>query len=242
MKRLFFILFTLLVVAVVAYSQQIPTTVQGTRAFMRLGAHDFSADSGSVKGGSNSICGYCHSIHIPAAEALDNTPLWNRASHDATYGTYASPTMTATVTDVGADNNYSRLCLNCHDGTTALFAQNSYMPGKRPRTTTGYTWDTTATIPAEFNFGTGGEWALSHTHPVNFTYDAALVTADAPGGTGLFTPVSSSLAYSGGTGMALRLFGGKMQCSTCHNVHMHSGIGTFMSSTGGALCIACHKK
>ena len=47
MKRLLFVLVALLLVSVVAYSQQIPTETQGVRANMRLGPHDFSADSGA---------------------------------------------------------------------------------------------------------------------------------------------------------------------------------------------------
>ena len=238
MKRLLFVVVALLFVAVVANAQQIPTATQGVRANMRLGPHDFSADSGSVRGASNSICSYCHSIHVPAAEAMDNTPQWNRKNNvGGSYGVYASPTMNATVADVKSDVNYSLLCMSCHDGS-ALFATTSYVDGRYPRTTTGFTWDTTLTVPVGVNFGASGELSLTHTHPVNFTYDNALATADG----GLFNPASSSLAFDGGTGAKLRLFAGKMQCPTCHNVHMKSGIGTFMSSSGAKLCIACHNK
>jgi len=238
MKRLLFVLVALLLVSAVMYSQQIPTATQGVRANMRLGPHDFSADSGAVKGASNSICAYCHSMKVPAAEAMNNMPQWNRKNNvGGTYGVYSSPTLTAAIADVKSDENYSLLCMSCHDGS-ALFAINSYTTGKRPRTTTGFTWDTTLTVPTEVSFGPGGEFSLSHTHPVNFTYDNALAAADG----GLFNPVSSSLAFDGGTGAKFRLFGGKMQCSTCHNVHMKSGIGTYASSTGGKLCISCHNK
>lgn len=243
MRRTLIILFALLVVAVVAYTQQIPNTTQGTRSNMTKGPHDFTVDSSAstLKGSSNSTCAYCHAMHIPQAEALDNTPLWSRRQHDApaSYGVYSSPTLSATLTDVAADNNYSRLCMNCHDGTTALFAASSYIEGKRPRDAVkGVVGDTTSHMPAEFVFGPGGQFTLSHVHPVNFSYDNTLVTADG----GLFSPVSASLAYSGGVGANLRLFDGKMQCSTCHNAHMSSPIGTYMSSSQGKLCIACHKK
>ena len=215
MKRLLFVLVALLLVSVVAYSQQIPTATQGVRANMRLGPHDFSADSGGVKGGSTSICSYCHSIHVPAAEAMDNMPQWNRSNNvGGTYGVYSSPTLNATVADVKSDVNYSLLCMSCHDGS-ALFASNAYVPGRYPRTSNDpsknpYPWDTTLTVPAGANFGAGGELSLSHTHPVNFTYDLTLATADG----GLFTPASSSLAFDGGTGAKLRLFAGKMQCKS----------------------------
>ena len=40
----------------------------------------------------------------------------------------------------------------------------------------------------------------------------------------------------------VRLFNGWMQCSSCHNPHMSSGIGTVITSNYGRRCVACHKK
>ena len=40
----------------------------------------------------------------------------------------------------------------------------------------------------------------------------------------------------------VRLWGGTMQCPTCHNPHMNSGIGLVYSTSYGKLCVSCHKK
>jgi len=39
-----------------------------------------------------------------------------------------------------------------------------------------------------------------------------------------------------------RLFGGNVECSSCHNPHFKTGIGLQGSTTNGALCVACHIK
>jgi predicted CXXCH cytochrome family protein len=73
-------------------------------------------------------------------------------------------------------------------------------------------------------------------HPVNFTYDAALATADG----GLLTPVSSSYVDAGHT---VKLFGGKVQCASCHNAHDNTNV-PFLTRTnsGSQLCLSCHRK
>jgi len=87
-------------------------------------------------------------------------------------------------------------------------------------------------IPAgATNLGTD----LTNDHPVNFTYDAALVTAD--GGSGLKAP---------GTLAGVKLFSNKVQCASCHDPHTSadpSGKALLrVSQTGSALCFACHSK
>ena len=76
---------------------------------------------------------------------------------------------------------------------------------------------------------------LSDDHPISFTYDAALATADGE----LATP-------SGGTVGTLPLFGAssdQMECATCHDVHDDTN-GNFllMDNTASALCLTCHNK
>jgi predicted CXXCH cytochrome family protein len=247
MKRLLFVLTALLIVAA-AYSQVQPNgpgsrlTDQYSRSKMRRGPHDFTSDSGSVRGGSLRLCGYCHPAHVPTSGIA--APLWARKSivgrPPASYGVYSNPvSLDATVADIKTSDNYSSFCLSCHDGSS-LFALSSYE--RRPRTSTGGVWDTTITVAPEFNIYNGGELALSHTHPVNFDYNATLASHDGA----LFAPATASYVYmdnstSPPTAIG-RLFNGTMQCSSCHNPHMSSGIGIQGTQDFGKLCIACHQK
>lgn len=77
--------------------------------------HNLSATGpGPVKtAATTEICIFCHTPHNSSVV----TPLWNQAMSSASYSTYASSTMAATV---GVPQGSSKLCLSCHDGTVAL--------------------------------------------------------------------------------------------------------------------------
>ncbi len=108
----------------------------------------------------------------------------------------------------------SKLCLSCHDGTVAV---DSYG---------GATGATSISSGADL----GSD--LTNDHPISFTYDATLATTDG----GLVDPSNTSVA-------AL-LTAGKMECSSCHDVHNGSGESNLlvMSNAGSALCLTCHSK
>lgn len=227
--------------------------VQGVRAGMLKGPHDFTRDSGRVAGDTvkpvgtnNRLCSFCHSIHIPKTGIAN--PLWSRKSvAGQTFGKYDNPSsLDATVYDPGTtaagfQDNYSSMCLSCHDGSAGIFSAAKYEGGG------GQGTSETDHAPDNVSFGATGELALSHTHPVNFDYNAvqALVPEE------LYPAVDPVSAvwkgYSGSNGVGgnyttVRLFNGTMQCSSCHNPHMASGIGTVLSSDYGRRCVACHKK
>ena len=77
--------------------------------------HNLSTSGpGPVKAQATSeICIFCHTPH----NANPVTPLWSQALSSASYTSYASSTMNATV---GVPQGSSKLCLSCHDGTVAL--------------------------------------------------------------------------------------------------------------------------
>jgi predicted CXXCH cytochrome family protein len=225
---------------------------QGVKSGMINGMHDFTKDSSKqgFKGPSNSICGYCHAVHIPSNGVP--TPLWARASvNGKTYGKYTSITLDASTVDPGqsGDDNYSSFCLSCHDGSIAPFAQSAYV--KTPYNNNN-AWDSSHTnglaalkMDSLVSIVNGAYGDLSHTHPVNFTYDHALAVKDP----GLYDPSTNGvnggkyMYWDANYGSVGRLFDGKMQCSSCHNPHINSsGIMLEGSSNYGALCVACHKK
>ncbi len=170
-------------------------------------AHDLSGRAW----GTNEICIFCHTPHNAAATLL--APLWNHGSSAATYTVYSSSTLNAVP---GQPAGTSKACLSCHDGSVALDTYGT-------RTGTNMISGTAA-------LGTD----LSNDHPVSFTYDAALATADG----GLVTPASTSLVVTG-----IPLYTSKVECASCHSVHDNAN-GNFLRNTNAAsaLCLKCHTK
>ncbi len=177
-------------------------------------AHDFSPETWNASG---EICIVCHTPHN--AVVSTDAPLWNHELTTQTFTLYSSPTLDATVVQ---PTGSSKLCLSCHDGTVALENFGG---------TTGGT-----------NFVTGNALVgidISDDHPISFTYDNALATADG----GLFDPTTTSSGL-GGTIDDDLLLGGQLQCASCHDVHNGAGIAFLlrMNNAGSNLCLTCHNK
>ena len=178
--------------------------------------HDFTSKSWNT---TSEICIVCHTPHNANTSVAD-APLWNhQLSAVASYTMYASGTMQSVA---GQPDGSSKLCLSCHDGTVAM----ENFGGKTNGT----------------NVMSGGSvlgTSLSNDHPISITYDAALASADG----GLNNP-ATALSGLGGTIAANMLVSGKMQCSSCHDVHNSAGIAHLLlkSNSGSALCLTCHKK
>lgn len=187
-------------------------------------AHDFSASAWS--GGR--ICVACHTPH-KSDTSITDAPLWNHSNSTATYTLYSSPTLKASISQPGGG---SKLCLSCHDGTVAV---NSF----------GGVTGTTM-ISSANNIGTN----LKASHPVGFTYDTALATANGS----LHDPASKSVTIGSGTQTktgtiaATLLYGGKMECDSCHDVHNTFAVGAAgtglvkVDPSGSKICLACHNK
>lgn len=185
-------------------------------------AHDFTTSSWS--GGR--ICVACHAPHNTNTTVTD-APLWSHAVSTATYTLYSSTTMQATM---GQPSGLSKLCLSCHDGTVAV---DSF--GGR----TGATM-----ISGGANVGT----SLTNDHPIGFTYNTALASADGS----LHDPSTKAVTIGSGgqtktgTIAATMLYAGKLECSSCHDVHntFTAGSGNLLkvSDSGSAICLACHNK
>jgi len=84
----------------------------------------------------------------------------------------------------------------------------------------------------------GGD--LNSEHPISFTYNDALATAD--GGLNIPSTTTSGL---GGTIADDMLFNNKVECASCHDVHNALGTGGNLlvkSNAGSGLCLTCHAK
>lgn len=178
--------------------------------------HNFASGStNTYKGSSSQICIYCHAPHNTSTSAQ----LWNRAASGvASYTMYTSSTMGAS--SAGQPGNVSKLCLSCHDGTVAV---DSFMgsAGTAAATTGGM-------ITGGANLGT----SLSNDHPIGIEYVTGSAVAR-----GLKDPGSVPAA-------AALIVSGKVECSSCHDVHNTLGNTALVrvDNAASALCITCHAK
>jgi predicted CXXCH cytochrome family protein len=170
----------------------------------------------------------CFNCHVPhkSGDATDpdayGVPLWSNAQlldGLPTFDLYTSASLDAT--DVGQPTGPSKLCLGCHDGSYQVF---SFIPDSQ----------------AIFEAGD-----LASSHPVSFTYDTALATADGA----LHDPATVTSGLGGTIADDLLDAQGKMQCTSCHDVHT-SGFGEYLlkydidaaSEHEALLCRACHER
>lgn len=224
MKKVVLACTVLLVCAGVVYGQ----SVVGTR-------HDLSTGGASGLTATNvdRVCVFCHTPH-QAAAANGQDPLWNHTlSATASYGVYASDTLDATPTDIGGaaagSATVSNLCMSCHDGTVGVGSLYNDPNGPAGEITPD---NSASTITGNPLLGTD----LTDDHPVNFTFDAALATADGE----LVTPSSVDWVDAGNT---VPLFGGTVQCASCHDPHNSTNLPFLVVNNAGSnLCLTCHIK
>lgn len=181
-----------------------------------------SAHDFSAVDPSQQICIFCHTTHRADTSVVD-APLWNHAVTNRTYQLYNSPTLDATVSQ---PSGASRLCLSCHDGTVAV---DSY--GGRA-----------GVIFLGGRLAIGAD-ELTNDHPVSFLYDDALAAADGE----LHRP-SATPSGLGSTIDDDLLFNGRLECSSCHDVHNGAAAEAVgqkllvITQVGSQLCLTCHDK
>ncbi len=206
-----------------------PTLVALAFANVLLGVTDAHA--------SHSYFG-CFNCHVPHnagiegdADASWGVPLWStRQTSDGlpTFQLYTSPTFDALNTDIGQPDGASKLCLGCHDGSYSGFHNEG---------------DHTAeTFEGD---------DLVRSHPISFTYDTAL--ADRHPNGSLRDPATADAGLGTGATIAQALLDakGKMQCTSCHDVH-DSAVSThyelrwaynkFNDGIERTMCRVCHDK
>ncbi|RMI02871.1 MAG: cytochrome C [Calditrichaeota bacterium] len=177
--------------------------------------HDFSGEPWNTTG---EICVVCHTPHEGDVSVTD-APLWNHEVTTATFTLYSSSTLDATV---GQPDGNSKLCLSCHDGTVAVDNFGGQTGG-------------TVFVTGDALIGT----EVNDDHPISFTYDPALATAD-----GELNDPTTTPSGLGGTIAEDMLFNGELQCASCHDVHNSTGLPHLLikSNNASALCLTCHVK
>lgn len=203
--------------------------------------HDLSTSS------TPEVCEFCHTPHgANTNPTIPGAPLWNRAETTQTFTLYGSPTMNVAVSQPGG---ISRLCMSCHDGVNASTVVHSYVvstkhdlvkpPGHPPP-------DTTSSPSCErchTDIYSGGRRTLvlgtdlSNDHPISMPYPTA--TQDPA----FKTPTNASGGWGGNSKNDVMLFGGWIECGSCHNAHDPT-IYPFLrkSNAGSGLCLTCHNK
>ncbi|MCP5150177.1 MAG: hypothetical protein H6983_10525 [Ectothiorhodospiraceae bacterium] len=223
--------------------------------------HNLSASGpGPVKATQESqICVFCHTPH--AAEAIPGAPLWNRKESGATYTPYTSSTIDAD--DIAATpGGSSKLCLSCHDGTLAIGAVNvangqTDVTIQMTGTAAGGTMNAGAGEGTGFTRRLGVD--LTNDHPISFTYDSALATADGE----LRDPVIEGHIATRVSGVKplVPLENGKLECTSCHDPHIRDDalpysikflrlnrfqtatpVGSSFNENVDIVCLACHDK
>lgn len=222
------------------------TTVTGVMQLMN-GASVTSSTTNTTDWSKAEICVYCHTPHnanITAGLIGNQGPLWNRtAGSDATaYTVYTSATMTYGSSGLPAQaaSTITLLCLSCHDGSTAIWSMGN-PPNYNPYFAGGSVLNA-----AVGNVGVTGliggnakiDNAMANDHPISFNYDNAANAANAV----LADSVNLGAVITGSTTSNLKLVNGKMECSTCHEVHGGVANTAFLrkDNAGSALCIFCH--
>lgn len=184
----------------------------------------FGMSGTSFAAHSDHGCVNCHMPHKSGSTNPDDygVPLWStlqNADGLPTFDLYTSGSLDAS--DISQPTGPSKLCLGCHDGTYAVFA---FIPD------------------SEAIFETGD---LASSHPVSFTYDDALAATDG----GLKQPSTVTSGLGGTIEEDLLDEQGKMQCTSCHDVHT-TGHGDYQlkydidaaAEHEALLCRACHDK
>ncbi len=197
--------------------------------------HNFALETWNPR---KEVCRVCHVPHDHgrASQRYLNGLLWNHAVSSATYTMYDSswsPTLDGVQS--AQPDGVAKLCLGCHDGTVGIDTFDKYAGG---------TWSMDDENPNFVipGFADGGNRDLRGTHPVSITYD----TVAEPN----LNAVTDTIGTSGT--IADVLDNGKVQCSSCHDVHDQESIpGTHLlrvaqtvaqGGSASGLCLTCHIK
>ncbi len=167
--------------------------------------------------GTTEVCAVCHTPH----NAKDGMGVqWRREVTDA--NGYDSALRTAYNTTWGIPDGPTLLCLSCHDGTLGL---ENFGAGGLP---------IQEVAPLK---RTGDGTTLAAEHPVSIDYNTSLIPSELNDEASVR---ASGLVLYGPSGS------GRVQCSTCHDVHNNNVVaGTMLlreAKAGSTICLVCHKK
>lgn len=232
-------------------------TIKGFRTILLcslLGAAAGSAQAASIVGskhdltmnGTVQLCVHCHTPHNANTQAgfVGQTPLWNRTitNLDA-FTPYNSPTMTEVCPT--RPSGISLVCLSCHDGTGggAVHSGNQHSVINKAKAggaiNTGSDIDGQSCIKCHTGTYSGiYSSALSvmagpdlrNDHPISMPYPVANPKYQ--------VPPNPTTGWTD-----IKLYNGKVECPSCHNVHDPAKAPFLRADNGAsAMCLTCHIK
>lgn len=179
-------------------------------------------DKSTVLTTAHNISGQgCASCHVPhQASARGETLLWAQPFSTQIFGVYDTGTMDNKATEIG-DATYSDTNPPSGSKQSSVLCMSCH-DGVTSPTLIGPSDGHAIGNPTNSD-------GLRNDHPINMNYDPAMD----PG----LNPVATVTATN------VRLFGGTVQCASCHDPHNAPGLGDFLreDNANSALCIKCHK-
>jgi predicted CXXCH cytochrome family protein len=195
---------------------------------------------GGTYGRDDQVCIVCHTPHFASTDPKIQAPLWNRmTSSNNNFTLYTSPTLKSTPTQ---PTGVSLACLSCHDavigghrGDVANFHNVINGPGSGQMPDESSIQKCESCHSSMWN-GTPEKWRLGRDlrddHPISIAYPTSQQS------NAFFTPTDAQKGW-----IDMPLFGGKVECSSCHSVHDPSRVPFLrIANTGSALCYKCHNK
>lgn len=196
--------------------------------------HDFNLETWNTRA---EICRVCHvpHDHNRAEQRYTNGLLWNHEVTSASFTVYDNAWSSSIDGTTGQPDGTAKLCLGCHDGTVGVDTFDNVTGG----TAFIGDYDPAFQIP-----GALATLSLHGTHPLSIVYDNI---ADPY----LRDPATTAMGASGNVINDV-LDAGKVQCSSCHDVHDQDSVaGTHLlrvantvaaGGTASGLCLTCHDK
>lgn len=276
LRRMAFLIGLALLLSVGLVQAEKRSDVRATKHNLSAAADGATTPSGTVpvrnvKANSETqVCVFCHTPHaaenIPKSGTTPGAPLWNRKLSSATYTPYTSTSIEASAAELSASpGGSSKLCLSCHDGTMAIDKVN--VLNGAANATIAMNVATPVNMPAGSGVTTGFTRNLgadlTNDHPISFTYNKALATADGELREPAIENTVGGVVMNRAIGKAkpvLPLENNQMQCATCHDPHLNDTldskakflrvnrlqasqpIGSTFSQANDIICLACHDK
>ncbi|GBE34120.1 doubled CXXCH motif [bacterium BMS3Bbin06] len=195
--------------------------------------HDLSSSS------TPEVCVFCHTPHF--ASTTINAPLWNRKIGPVTFTPYQSPTMDTAC--ASPPSGVSLACLGCHDGVNSDNDKHDLLnaPGSGGIPDTTSYPNCARCHPTIYGYPDNSYiWLgvdLSDDHPISMPYPTPAQDPQ------FNTPPDAQKGWGGISPTDVKLYSGKVECPSCHNVH-DPDVSPFLrkSNAGSVLCTTCHIK
>jgi predicted CXXCH cytochrome family protein len=200
---------------------------------------------GTVFDDNGSACVYCHTPHAPTARSgRGKAPLWNREYPVSTFTPYKSPTLDSSVRQ---PSGLSLACLSCHDGTLAVDRVVKRPEGAAERAHLHLKMRANQDMQSCGECHRGGSAKFTELHDIGIAAFGQDLSDDHPVSIDYpqerQDPQFHTQPVKGRFANGVRLFDGRVECASCHDVHDPDHKPFLRASVEGSqLCLTCHIK